>query len=445
MILSYVYLLIDPRNDLPFYVGKGVRSRWRVHEKAALRGKDHGNRHLYRKIREIQRLGFNIIYEKWLDSDDPYLCFWMEVYLIAYFGRENLCNLTDGGEGIVDSTGEIGKKLKATIQSSARFQAALAQNKQKMLAWRKENPEEFAAYACANIAKANEDMKADPAKRAEIQRLAKLTYDTPEYRAERSSLSIEQMSDPAQREALRLAQTERFKDPAEREAARVRGAEIWERPGYREVMREILKIAFSNPAYRKLRSSLSKQQYIDNPALCEQQGERQEQWWRENYDRGCAIQKEVQNRPEIIAEKQVVMTRRMNSERGEQMKAKTRATKSDPEWRKLNRIRMRAARDNNPAWTEKSIDNIKAGLQIMRANAARRHEVILEQLLFIITPEGLRYGPIMQIMKERFGVLEDVGATVLRLALKRGLLYKEPGKMGAYRRDFKLLHPQPTL
>ncbi len=57
------------------------------------------NRFLRDKIEELKSLDLQIIYQKVLESDDEDACYSMEIDLIEYFGRENLCNLTRGGEG----------------------------------------------------------------------------------------------------------------------------------------------------------------------------------------------------------------------------------------------------------------------------------------------------------------------------------------------------------
>ncbi len=57
------------------------------------------NAYVRSRVSEIKDAGLKVIYEKWFESDDEQFCYWMEIYLIDYFGRELLCNLTPGGEG----------------------------------------------------------------------------------------------------------------------------------------------------------------------------------------------------------------------------------------------------------------------------------------------------------------------------------------------------------
>jgi hypothetical protein len=48
----YVYLLIDPKTDEPFYVGKGIGNRVFNHVKCALEDEETSN-NKYEKIRQI--------------------------------------------------------------------------------------------------------------------------------------------------------------------------------------------------------------------------------------------------------------------------------------------------------------------------------------------------------------------------------------------------------
>ena len=96
MEIFYVYRLIS--NGVPFYVGKGKKTEsynridyhlnyW-VHNK---------NRKLTNKIKKLNGVfDIEIVFE----SKDEHECLDLEKKIILEIGRKNLCNLTDGGEGV---------------------------------------------------------------------------------------------------------------------------------------------------------------------------------------------------------------------------------------------------------------------------------------------------------------------------------------------------------
>jgi hypothetical protein len=93
----YTYVLIDPTTDEVFYIGKGTRYRMTEHL-LEYRGR-HSNPYVKNKIRRIISLGLTPRAEKIFEHQDEWPCHWLEVQAIAFYGRVNLCNLTDGGEG----------------------------------------------------------------------------------------------------------------------------------------------------------------------------------------------------------------------------------------------------------------------------------------------------------------------------------------------------------
>jgi hypothetical protein len=98
----YTYLLRDPRTFEPIYVGKGTNGRIYDHWKYMLCGRPTGNKKLYNKLTSIFRDGYSApIYEKLLECENEKACFLAEKFFVATFGRDILCNLTDGGEGVL--------------------------------------------------------------------------------------------------------------------------------------------------------------------------------------------------------------------------------------------------------------------------------------------------------------------------------------------------------
>lgn len=100
MNTSYVYTLVDPRNNMPFYVGKGVGRRCYFHSWEA----KNTNKTSYKlaKIRKIQRLGLSVIVKKVEQGVSDAQAIDLECLMISEMrdiGIE-LTNLTDGGDGI---------------------------------------------------------------------------------------------------------------------------------------------------------------------------------------------------------------------------------------------------------------------------------------------------------------------------------------------------------
>lgn len=96
----YVYTLNDPRNGLPFYVGKGNGRRCFFHVWEA-RNTNKSTPKL-NKIRKIERLGFQVLVKKIDENITDDLAKDLECFLIseAKFKGIDLTNLTDGGDGV---------------------------------------------------------------------------------------------------------------------------------------------------------------------------------------------------------------------------------------------------------------------------------------------------------------------------------------------------------
>jgi hypothetical protein len=93
----YVYQLVDPRNNKPFYIGKGQGKRIDAHEREAKANIISPKCNL---IREIELEGLKIV-----KHIVKYFAVEMSAYkyekkLIKKIGLSNLTNLTEGGTGI---------------------------------------------------------------------------------------------------------------------------------------------------------------------------------------------------------------------------------------------------------------------------------------------------------------------------------------------------------
>lgn len=109
----YTYLLIDPRDNQPFYVGKGKGRRMYQHAlDCNNRNQDYTN-DLQNKIREIRKCGSHVIYDKVLVNVTEDMAHNKERMLIEEYGRVDLgngclLNRTSGGQG----TGLISDELR---------------------------------------------------------------------------------------------------------------------------------------------------------------------------------------------------------------------------------------------------------------------------------------------------------------------------------------------
>ena len=96
MEIFYVYKLVS--NNIPFYIGKGKKTESYNRIDYHLNYWSHNkNKKLTNKIKKLNGIfDVDIIFE----SPNEIECLDLETQLILEIGRKNLCNLTDGGEGI---------------------------------------------------------------------------------------------------------------------------------------------------------------------------------------------------------------------------------------------------------------------------------------------------------------------------------------------------------
>lgn len=92
----YVYVLCRP-NGKPFYVGKGKGKRLFDHDREARKGCSCKK---CNTIRKIWRNGGAVQYYIVFETNDEQAAYDYECATIALHGRNNLCNLSDGGLGL---------------------------------------------------------------------------------------------------------------------------------------------------------------------------------------------------------------------------------------------------------------------------------------------------------------------------------------------------------
>lgn len=126
----YTYELIDGRNGKVFYVGKGKGRRAFKHVSFVRNNNEERMVHnpkLYNKIKKILSLGF-MIYCTLIYWSNESVALEKEKSLIQFYGRDNLCNLTDGGDG----SPRLDKEVIAKIQHSRRWYRPTQETKDKI-------------------------------------------------------------------------------------------------------------------------------------------------------------------------------------------------------------------------------------------------------------------------------------------------------------------------
>jgi hypothetical protein len=89
--MYYIYALIDPRNNQPFYIGKGSRKNQRHLDHFNESIESTSNRHKLFKIQFIKNLGLDIPVEFLEDNIiDENIAYDKESYYIKFYGRANI-------------------------------------------------------------------------------------------------------------------------------------------------------------------------------------------------------------------------------------------------------------------------------------------------------------------------------------------------------------------
>jgi len=125
--IFYVYHLINPITNLPFYVGKGNGNRMYEHEKSVRSGnRIRSNRMVVGTIKKILNENKSVIYKKVYENKIESDALKLEIEEIKKYGRRNnntgiLCNMTNGGDGFsgrVKSKTEIERIRKRMLENN---------------------------------------------------------------------------------------------------------------------------------------------------------------------------------------------------------------------------------------------------------------------------------------------------------------------------------------
>lgn len=179
----YVYILTRPDKKLPqgkaFYVGKGTDRRIYHHDSEARSGHKC---HKCSVIRKVWREGGQIQRYIIFTTNDEKEALAYEIETIALYGRENLTNGTDGGDGA------SGYKRSAETQAKMRAintgRRPTAESLEKMRAASQERWADPQRRAAAREKKKAE--MSDPAARARYSQAVRAKWNDPEYRAKQS-------------------------------------------------------------------------------------------------------------------------------------------------------------------------------------------------------------------------------------------------------------------
>lgn len=208
----YVYILCRP-NGKPFYVGKGTGDRINDHDGEARSGH---RCHKCNIIRKIWRQGGQIQRYILLETDDEHEALAYEVEVIALHGRNNLANLTDGGEGFAG--GKFSPEAHAKLSAAQKRAWANPERRRKQSESAKAqlaSPEARAAHS-ARLKKKN---TADDARR--------IRWAQPGAHERASEVMRKIGSDPEHRKKLSEAQKRRYAQPGVRERQLQLLQKIW--------------------------------------------------------------------------------------------------------------------------------------------------------------------------------------------------------------------------
>jgi hypothetical protein len=250
MSTFYTYVIRDPRNMEPIYVGKGCNGRMHEHWNYMMNASARSNNpHLYRKLTAIFRAGYTApIYERVLECEDEKSCFLMERFLIQTFGRKNLCNMTDGGEGKSNPSEESRKKFSESMREVRSREGYMEKwVKASKAAWsrpeRREKNSESMKLACALPGAREKKIKASKIGKSKLG-----------YKKRQSDASKAMWAACGHRDKVRASLKESWNKSGYREKMSAKSKEVNARPGMREQKSEACKAAFANQIVKERHS-----------------------------------------------------------------------------------------------------------------------------------------------------------------------------------------------
>jgi hypothetical protein len=115
----YIYALIDPRDNSPYYIGKGMGDRYKKHFCNSTL--ENRNPHRSNKIKKLRRLGYTpkdhvTKVATGLSEERAYE---LEEFIISEIGLENLTNLVGGGIGGTTNRGSENYRASITEEQAS--------------------------------------------------------------------------------------------------------------------------------------------------------------------------------------------------------------------------------------------------------------------------------------------------------------------------------------
>jgi hypothetical protein len=168
----YVYALIDPRNDLPFYIGKGKNNRCYDHFKQKEHNTD--NKFKFRKIQSILSNDLEIKIEKLFENLDEDIAYQIEEELIEKYGRYNsrpdgiLTNLCPSNRPPNTKGKKKSDKARANMSKAQKGRIVTTETRTIMSKQRKGRP----GHPCSDEVKQKISYKNKGKKRTIEQRIA---------------------------------------------------------------------------------------------------------------------------------------------------------------------------------------------------------------------------------------------------------------------------------
>lgn len=297
----YVYELQRP-DGLPFYIGKGTGKRILSHEMEARRG---CRCYKCNTIRKIWRDGWQIGRKIVFTTESEQEAFIYESRLIAFYGRDALCNQTDGGDGASGyrpseetrrKRGQTMKRVWSDPETHERRSRSIRRALQDAAYRIRKAAESAARWASPEYhdrtSAAVRAARQTPESRAKTSEASKRLFDDPAYRQEKTE-HLERLRNDPETKAKQRASMRAMLAAPEMQAQRrqqlekARASEKWRDnqlaairdPEYRAAKSEEVKRRYESEEERAKTGGHSRAAWASDPERRERQREAARQRW----------------------------------------------------------------------------------------------------------------------------------------------------------------------